>query len=177
MKYIIPYFFRKFGKLSQNLSSAAVVIGALRVMIEISKVQEFGNSELSPMDLYTGTHLEMGSLANSDDPNEMWHFIRVCFVCQNKNNHQRLKCILIRKIFICNYLIYSKTCVKWPLSKRPQIGFQDQLSLNAGQKYCRMLQGGILQYFRPALSYNLSLRSLFCLFLSGRFTLFYCIYK
>ena len=36
---------------------------------------------------------------------------------------------------------YSKTCVKWPLSKRPKIGFQDQLSLNAGQRYCRMLQG------------------------------------
>ena len=25
--------------------------------------------------------------------------------------------------------------------KRPLIGFQDQLSLNVGQKYCRMLQG------------------------------------
>ena len=37
--------------------------------------------------------------------------------------------------------ISSKTCVKWPLSKRPLLGFQDQLSLNAGQKYCRMLQG------------------------------------
>ena len=36
---------------------------------------------------------------------------------------------------------YSKTCVKWPLSKRPQIGFHDELSPNAGQKYCRMLQG------------------------------------
>ena len=36
---------------------------------------------------------------------------------------------------------YSKTCVKRPHSKRPQIGFQYQLSLNAGQKYCRMLQG------------------------------------
>ena len=35
---------------------------------------------------------------------------------------------------------YSKTCVKRPLSKRPKIGFQYQLSLNAGQKYCRMLQ-------------------------------------
>ena len=33
---------------------------------------------------------------------------------------------------------------------------------------------GILQYFRPSLCYHLSLRSLFCLFLSGRlyFTLF-----
>ena len=37
-------------------------------------------------------------------------------------------------------MLYSKTCVKLPLSKRPKIGFQDQISLNAGQKYCRMLQ-------------------------------------
>ena len=36
---------------------------------------------------------------------------------------------------------YSKTCLKRPLSKRPKIGFQYQVSLNAGQKYCRMLQG------------------------------------
>ena len=36
---------------------------------------------------------------------------------------------------------YSETCVKWPLSKRPKFVFQDRLSLNAGQKYCRMLQG------------------------------------
>ena len=35
---------------------------------------------------------------------------------------------------------YSKTCLKQPLFKRPKIGFQDQLSINAGQKYCRMLQ-------------------------------------
>ena len=35
---------------------------------------------------------------------------------------------------------YIKTCVKWPLSERQKIGFQDQLSLNAGQKYCRVLQ-------------------------------------
>ena len=36
---------------------------------------------------------------------------------------------------------YSKTCVKQPLSKRQKIGFRDQISLNAGQKYCRLLQG------------------------------------
>ena len=30
-------------------------------------------------------------------------------------------------------------------------------------------KGSILQYFRPSLSYHLSLRSLFCLFLSGNF--------
>ena len=36
---------------------------------------------------------------------------------------------------------YSKTCVKRTFIIRPQIGFQDQLSLIAGQKYFRMLQG------------------------------------
>ena len=48
-----------------------------------------------------------------------------------------------------SFCLYSKPCVKRPLSKRQKIGFQDQLSLNA-------------------LSYNLSLRPLFCLILSGR---------
>ena len=38
-------------------------------------------------------------------------------------------------------MCYSKTCLKRPLKKRPRIGFQDRLSLNAGEKYCRMLQG------------------------------------
>ena len=40
---------------------------------------------------------------------------------------------------------FKSTTVKFlkrPLSKRPNIGFHDHLSLNAGQKYCRMLQGG-----------------------------------
>ena len=31
-------------------------------------------------------------------------------------------------------------------------------------------KGSILQYFRPSLSYHLSLGSMFCLFLSGHFT-------
>ena len=64
---------------------------------------------------------------------------------------------------------YSKTCLKWPLSKRPKIVFQDQLSFNASQKYCNAecSKGSILQYFLPLLSYHVSLRPLFCLILSG----------
>ena len=50
------------------------------------------------------------------------------------------------------------TCLKRQLKKNTKIGFKDQLSLNAGQKYCRMLQESILQYFRTSLSYHLSLR-------------------
>ena len=52
--------------------------------------------------------------------------------------------------------IYSKTCVKLSLSKRQKIDFHDQLSLNTGEKYCRMLHS--------------SLRSLFCLFFKDHFT-------
>ena len=40
---------------------------------------------------------------------------------------------------------YSKSCVKRPLSKRQKVGFHDQLSFNAGQKYCRMLPFRMLQ--------------------------------
>ena len=64
-------------------------------------------------------------------------------------------------------LNYSKTCLKRPLKKETNIGFQERLSLNAGQKYCRMLQESILQFFLTSSSYYLSLKPLFCLFLSG----------
>ena len=37
--------------------------------------------------------------------------------------------------------MYSKTFAKRATLKTLKIDFQDQLSLNAGQKYCRMLQG------------------------------------
>ena len=36
---------------------------------------------------------------------------------------------------------YSKTCLKRPLKKSTKTGFQYWLSLNVGQKYCRILQG------------------------------------
>ena len=40
---------------------------------------------------------------------------------------------------LCTLVAYSETCLKWPLSKIPKVGFH--LSFNAGQKNCRMLQG------------------------------------
>ena len=79
---------------------------------------------------------------------------------------------IIRYYSVRSYMItlYSKPCVKRPLPKRPKIDFQDHLSRNAGQKYCRMLSWSILQYFLPSLSYHWPLSYLFCLFFSGRFT-------
>ena len=64
---------------------------------------------------------------------------------------------------------YSKTCVKIPLSKAPKIGFKNWPNYHLMQvkSIAECSKGSILQYFRPSLSYHLSLRSLFCLFLSG----------
>ena len=64
-------------------------------------------------------------------------------------------------------LVNSKTCVKWPLSKRPKLVFKTNYRL---MQVKSIAEWSILQYFRPSLSYQLLLRSLFCLFLSGRFT-------
>ena len=65
---------------------------------------------------------------------------------------------------------YSKTYVKRPSSNRPKIGFQDQLSLNAGQKYCRMLQGEhsaiLLTFIKLPFIIKIFVLSIF----SGRFT-------
>ena len=56
--------------------------------------------------------------------------------------------------------------------KKTKNGFQDQLLLNAGQKYCRMLQGEHSAIISTFTSYQLSLKPLFCplLKLSGCFT-------
>ena len=75
--------------------------------------------------------------------------------------------------------MYSKTCVKLPLSKRPKIGFQDQLSLNAGQNYCRMLpfeHSAILSTFiKLPFVIKIFVLSIFeWLFYTG-FTVFMCI--
>ena len=53
------------------------------------------------------------------------------------------------------------------VKKKTKIGFQDRLSLNAGQKYCRMLQGEHSAIIMTFIKLPLSLRSLFCLFLGG----------
>ena len=58
--------------------------------------------------------------------------------------------------------MYRKTCVQRPLSKDRKLVFKTDYRL--------MQAKSILQYFRPSLRCHLSLRPLFCLFLSGRFT-------
>ena len=51
-------------------------------------------------------------------------------------------------VWTLTYFLYSKTCLKRPLKKKTKIGFQDRLSLNEGQKYCRMLPFAGQKYCR-----------------------------
>ena len=62
-----------------------------------------------------------------------------CFACALNRGYHSLFLLLSTR--------YNKTCLKRPLKKKTKIVFQERLSLNAGQKYCRMLQESILQYF------------------------------
>ena len=65
-------------------------------------------------------------------------------------------------------LTYSKTVLSGHSKKRPKLVIKTDYRLrNAGQSIAECYKGSILQYFRPSFSYHLSLRSLFCLFLSG----------
>ena len=82
--------------------------------------------------------------------------------------------------------MYSKTCVKWPLSKRPIIEFQDRLLLNEGQKYCRILQvehsAILLTFIKLPTIFKIMVLSIFCghfiqVLLNGRLSLHFHIYK
>ena len=64
---------------------------------------------------------------------------------------------------------YSKTCVKEPLSKRQKMVFNTDYCLMQVKSIAECSKGSILQYFWPSLSYQLSLRPLFCLFFEWPF--------
>ena len=90
------------------------------------------------------------------------NLMNICWICADGSARLNHPCLPMR---------YSKTCVKWPLSKRPKIVFQDQLSLDAGQKYCRMLQ---LSTF---IKLPFVIRYLFCVyFWVAILRRFYCIH-
>ena len=74
--------------------------------------------------------------------------------------------------------MYCNTCLKRSFKKNTKIGFQDGLSLNAGQKYSKMLQGEHFAKLSTFIKLPFALRPLFCLFLSGRFRGFIvCIFQ
>ena len=75
---------------------------------------------------------------------------------------------------------YSKTSLKWPLKLNTKIGFQYRLWLNAGQKYCRMLQwehSAILSTFiKLPFSIKIFVLSIFKWLLKTGFTVYWKIW-
>ena len=66
--------------------------------------------------------------------------------------------------------IQLNLCKTTTLKKDHKLVFKTNYCLMQVKSIAECSKGSILQYFRPSLNYHLSLRSLFCLFLSGRFT-------
>ena len=63
---------------------------------------------------------------------------------------------------------YSKTCLRQPLKKKTKIDFQYLLSLNAGQKYCRMHQGEHSAILSTFIKLQFVIKIFVLSFLSGR---------
>ena len=99
---------------------------------------------------YLGAHIDQSPYEVSTYSPKLVHLSKmplgilgIPFKFRGKSN---TSCLRNDKVSEC----YSKTCVKQPLSKRQKIGFQDQLLLNAGQKYCRILP---LEHFAKLLTF------------------------
>ena len=63
---------------------------------------------------------------------------------------------------------YSKTCLKRHLKRNTKLVFNTDYRLMQVESIAECSKEGILQYFRPSLSYHFPFRTLFCLFLSSR---------
>ena len=66
--------------------------------------------------------------------------------------------------------IQQNLCKAAALKKDQKLVFKNNYRLMQVRSIAECSKWSILQYFQPSLSYQLLLRSLFCLFLSGRFT-------
>ena len=76
---------------------------------------------------------------------------------------------------VCQYCLCDETTTVKPVynsnsQKDHKMVFETNYRLMQVKSIAECSKGSILQYFQPSLSYHLSLRSLFCLFSSGRFT-------
>ena len=104
-----------------------------------------------------------------------WHFY---FISTEKDlsPHWPQLLLLLTNLFSILWaaIIYSlstvKTCVNGHIQKDQKMVFKTDYCLMQVKSIAECSKGSILQYFRPLLSYHLSIIPLFCLFLSGHFT-------
>ena len=94
--------------------------------------------------------------------------------CQSQQTRKMSLLVLSDLSKVCllslHCIMYTKTCLKRPLKIDKTKIFKTNGSLMKVKSIAECSMGSILQYFWPSLSYHLSLRSVFCQFLSGHFT-------
>ena len=73
-------------------------------------------------------------------------------------------------VIVQNYSYNSVNLCETATLKNTKNDFQDLLSLNAGQTYCRMFQKEHSAILATFMKLPVVIRHLFCLFLSGRFS-------
>ena len=100
-------------------------------------------SFLSLQNIFPLKQISVSQSSMSVSSKSIAHFLNFVFAPENRKQESLTHLIHGMKEMVGrgDFKKYSKTCVRRPLSKIPQISFRDQLSFNAGQKYCRMLQG------------------------------------
>ena len=134
-----------------------------------------------------------GTLANSENPDEMLHnavlpepslvaYMKYGCRCRLRPKFRSLA-FLDTSVFISGNCSYVRVTVKHVLSgnskRRQKFVFKTHTRLMQVKSIAECSEGSILHCFQPSLSYHLSIRPLFCLFLSGHLRqvkiLLYCL--
>ena len=82
------------------------------------------------------------------------------------NMTEKLLKVILRPYTTTTYTV--KPVLSGHSKKRPKLVFKTNYRLMQVKRIAECSKESILQYFLPPLSYHMSLRSLFCLFVSGR---------
>ena len=82
-------------------------------------------------------------------------------------NEVRLGAVFLLCFFKLLNILTVKPVLRGHSKRRTKLVFKTNYRLMQVKSIAECSNGSILQYFGPSLSYHLSLRSLFCLFLSG----------
>ena len=106
-----------------------------------------------------------------------YYFINCSSLLNSLNIVSRLHCLLLKACLqnqgsfgMKHVTLKQLNLCKTATLKKNKNWFSRPHRLMQVKSIAECSKGSILQYFRPSLSYQLLLRSLFCLFLSGRFT-------
>ena len=126
--------------------------------------------------LHSSPHLHLRKLSITQFLKTQSHKHDIMVKFSNKYFTDSIKVYAVYKIIAYFKSLYSKTCLKRPLKKKTKIGFQDQLSLNAGQEYGRMLQREHSAILSTFIKLPFAIKTVICLFLCGCSRRFYCTF-